>query len=185
VKIGQTFVDDATLVAQLQRGDLDALSALYLRHKDPLYTYCLRFGISDAACRDIVQDTFLRVHERVETLQDGMAFRPWILTIARHMIFNRERDQHLVFGEMPDVESEEEGPLGTVVRLDESGRIWSCIDALDPLSREMLQLRVEQELSYRDIAAMTGVTEEAVRTRLYRTRKALIEQLYRKEGKKP
>lgn len=182
MKVVSVTEDDETLVARLKEGDMKALSVLYVRHKDPLFTYCLRFGIGESESRDIVHDTFIRIHDRAVTLQNGMAFRPWILTIARHLILNKKRNDRLVFGEVPDAASPDEGPLGAVVRQDASHFLWACIDALDPASREILELRITQELSYREIAAMTGMTEEAVRTRLYRARKTITEHLHGKEG---
>jgi RNA polymerase sigma-70 factor, ECF subfamily len=182
VKTGLISADDATLVAQLKSGDMDALSALYLRHKDPVYTYCLRFGIGESESKDIVHDVFLRARERVTTLTDTTAFRPWLLSIARNIIFNKRRNEHLVFGDPPEIPSTDDDPLAAVVHRDSVDALRTCIDALDPLSREMLDLKIVQELSYREIATLTGVTEEAVRTRLYRARKAVTEHLHRKEG---
>ena len=182
MKTGHLSVDDTTLIARLKAGDMDAFSALYLRHKDPLYTYCLRFGLGKNDSQDIVHDTFLRARERATTLNDSSSFRSWLLSIARNIIFNRKRNDHLVFGESAEIASTEDDPLTLVVQQDGTNAIWSSIAALEPLSREMLELRIVQGLSYREIAALTGVTGETVRTRLYRARKTIMEHLHRKEG---
>jgi RNA polymerase sigma factor (sigma-70 family) len=157
---------------------MEALSILYERHKDALYTYCIHLGVSDNDARDAVQDVFLRIHGKVSLLADGLSFRPWVLSIARNMIYNGKRNSHLIFGEIPDVESPEDDPLALTVRLNDTAALWSCIDRLDPATREVILLRIEQDLSYREIASILGVTEESVRTRLYRARKSLIRDLH-------
>ena len=179
---GYSPADDAILVERLKSGDMAALSMLYERHKDALYSYCIHLGVRDSEAQDAVQETFVRIHEKVASLEDGLSFRPWVLSIARNLIFNGKRNNHLIFGEIPEVESSEDDPLALTVRRNDTAALWSCIDKLDPATREVILLRIEQDLSYKEIASIVGMTEESVRTRLYRARKSLIRDLHQHGG---
>jgi RNA polymerase sigma-70 factor, ECF subfamily len=179
VNHGHSPSDDAKLVDLVKNGDMDAFSDLYTLHKDAIRTYCMSFGLDESLANDVVHETFLRIHNGIGSLHDGKSFRPWAMSIARNLILNAKRNNRLVFGDPPDAESLDEDPLSKVIRNDASERLQACIEKLDPLSSLLLQLRIEQELPYREIAAIVDLTEEAVRTRLYRARKTVIDDFHR------
>ena len=170
-------LDDAALVELMKRGEKDAYSALYLRHRDAVYSYCLHFLRDSCTAQDVVHDTFVRVHEKLPKLDHGLAFRAWVLSIARNLIFNGRRDTHLAYGETPEPESSDRNPLEKIEHEQTLGAVWSSIQQLAPVLREVMELRVAQELSYKEIAEVTGTTEDVVRIRLYRARKALLLRL--------
>jgi len=172
-------IDDAALVELMKRGENDAFSALYLRHKDAVYSYCLHFLTDRSTAQDVVHDVFVRVHEKLPKLDNSLAFRAWVLSIARNLIFNGRRGAHLAYGETPEPESGDRNPLEKMEHEQSIGAVWSGIRQLAPVLREVMELRVTQELSYKEIGEVTGATEDVVRIRLYRARKALMLRLQR------
>jgi RNA polymerase sigma-70 factor, ECF subfamily len=185
VNDGNSPPENARLVDLAKSGNFNALHDLFALHKDAILRYCRGCGLDASEAHDVAHDVFLKIHDNVVSLDDAASFRPWVLSITRNLILNGRRNSHLVFGEPPDAESPDEDPLAKVIRQDTAEALWSCIEMLEPTSRALLLLRIEQELSYREIAALSGLTEEAVRTRLYRARKAVIDGFHRQGRKKP
>ncbi|MEM6995236.1 MAG: RNA polymerase sigma factor [Myxococcota bacterium] len=74
--------DDAVLVGRILRGDRAAFRALYLRHSRYVAGVIYRLMGDDADLEDIVQDTFVRAAERLDTLRSPAQVRPWLVTIA-------------------------------------------------------------------------------------------------------
>lgn len=74
--------DDAVLVGRILRGDRAAFRALYVRHSRYVAGVVYRLMGDDADLEDIVQDTFVRAAERLESLRAPAQVRPWLVTIA-------------------------------------------------------------------------------------------------------
>jgi RNA polymerase sigma-70 factor (ECF subfamily) len=176
-KVGQSPESDAALVERMKQGDRSAFSTLYLRHRDAVYTYCLHLQLDKTEAQDTVHETFLRIHDKLDVLIDGTAFRAWALSIARNLSFNGRRNMRLEYGRDEDPASPDGDPFESMVQEEISAAVRTSITKLNPLLREVLQLRLVQELSYKEIATVTGVTEDMVRIRLYRARKALVKLL--------
>jgi RNA polymerase sigma-70 factor, ECF subfamily len=158
----------------MKQGDRGAFSTLYLRHRDAMYTYCLHLQVGKTEAQDTVHEAFVRIHDKLDALTDGSAFRAWALSIARNLVFNGRRNMHVEYGRDEDPASPEGDPFESMVHEEMSTAVRASITKLNPLLREVFQLRLVQELSYKEIATVTGVTEDVVRIRLYRARKALI-----------
>src|SRR5579859_2950069 len=77
--------DDRALIARLQRRDPQALAELYDRHGRTAYSLVLRVVRDKAIAEDLVQETFLRVWNRVHSIDpEKGALGPWLLAIARN-----------------------------------------------------------------------------------------------------
>jgi RNA polymerase sigma-70 factor, ECF subfamily len=164
---------DPELIERIRRGDSRAFAEMYTRYRSPVYDYCLRLLRDRPQAEDAVQETFLRVHDGLDTLSDPAAFRVWLFRIARNLIFNSHR--HGEKGHYPvDDETPDDVDLeGELIADEEKRSIRSVIDALRPSYREILVLREYEGLSYAEIASIVGVSEDTVKVRLYRARKAL------------
>src|SRR5580658_7134455 len=78
-------------VAQLQRGDLDALGALLARYQNRLYRYLLRLVREPATAEDLFQQTWLRVAEKIGKYNTRRNFDAWLFTVARNLAFDHLR----------------------------------------------------------------------------------------------
>ena len=78
-------------VAQLQRGDLDALSALLGRYQNRLYRYLLRLVREPAEAEDLFQQTWVRVAEKIQQYDSKRNFEAWLFTVARNLAFDHLR----------------------------------------------------------------------------------------------
>ena len=78
-------------VAQLRRGDLDALSALVTRYQNRLYRYLLRIVRQPAEAEDLFQVTWIRVAEKIQRYDPNRNFEAWLFTLARNVAIDHLR----------------------------------------------------------------------------------------------
>jgi len=168
---------DEELVNQLRLGRTEAFDALYHRYKRAIYTFCLKLTGDRFLAEDATHDTFVRMLQNVASLDDASLFRTWLYAIARNRIYTvlrRERTD----GQL-DEESvwDEETPSSLLETKEEAAIVARCIEALKPEYKEVLLLREYEQLSYAEIAAITGDTESSVKSRLFHARRGLARRL--------
>jgi RNA polymerase sigma-70 factor (ECF subfamily) len=169
------MTSDLELATAFRDGDERAFAALFERFRRPLYVFALRMlGDADAA-RDLVQDVFVRVWERRGQLDRPESFRSWLFAVARNRclsLLRRDRG-HVALDEAPEeslaVAAAGDGPE----RDQDLALLRRALAGLKVEYREVLVLREYQELSYAEIAQITESTESAVKSRLFKARRAL------------
>jgi RNA polymerase sigma-70 factor, ECF subfamily len=166
---------DADLAAAFRDGDDSAYSTLYERHKRALYVFALKMlGERDAA-RDLVQDVFLRIYERRRQLEHPASFRSWLFTIGRNQCLSllRQHRSQTSLEEAPEEALARELPVDAREADEDARSVRRALARLKVEYREILVLREYEDLSYREIAEITGSTESAVKSKLFKARRAL------------
>jgi len=179
-----------------QRGDRSAFAELVRRHKTPLFNFVLRHTHSASAAEDVTQETFLRVVQRAAEFKHEARFTTWLYTIARNLSIDHARK--MKHRRHPSLDAQagpgnESRPLSEVVSdLRPEGEVdraaeWSAmrrsiVDAVEALpeeQREVFLLREIANLPFKEIADVTGIAENTVKSRmryaLERLRMALSE----------
>jgi RNA polymerase sigma-70 factor, ECF subfamily len=164
---------DHQLVEEIRSGSREAFAEIYARHKDSVYNYCVRLTKDPESAKDAMQEAFLRMHSGLSRLRNGTVLRVWLLSIARNFVLNSLRNKQLVDRLDHEPLSTDESPFEVVLRKEESQTVRFLIESLHPALREVIVLREYEGLSYRDIASVTGISEENVKVRIYRARKAI------------
>lgn len=170
---------DAELVRRWRAGDGRAATALVGRHAAALARFVAAAGERDAA-DEVVQDTFVRAFGAIDSFRGESAFRTWLFTIARRLVLDRRRSERRSRVAAPVSEGDavtQFDALDTMVAEESLARVRRAVDALSPKQREVFTLRVEQGLSYRDIAALVGSTEGAARVHYHNAMRAVKEFL--------
>lgn len=166
-------------VAQLRRGDLDALSTLLARYQNRLYRYLLRMVRNQAEAEDLFQVTWIRVAEKIHRYDSKRSFEPWLFALARNVAIDhirRIRPESLdepVAGDSGEtaamrLESRERPVLDGILERERTGRMAVALDQLPVIYRELLTLRFEEEMKLEEIAEVLGVPLSTVKTRLRR-----------------
>ncbi len=160
---------DEDLVAALRRGELDAFDRLYARYEQRLYGYVRRIVGDPATADDLFQDIFLTVLRDRSFDPARGRFAAWLFTVARNRCLadqrrDRTRDAlreqagvHLQPGPADDPER----------RLGDAARVHAAMAALPEPQRQLILLKQLGELSYREIAALLGVAEGTIKSRLH------------------
>jgi RNA polymerase sigma-70 factor (ECF subfamily) len=167
---------DADLAADLRAGDDHAFALLYERHKGDLFALAARMLGDAETARDLVQDVFLAIYQRRDQLERPESFRSWLFAIGRNACLSRLR-RPAGPASLEDV-SEEPVSAGTppdraLEAREECTMLRRALARLRPEFREVLILREYEGLPYREIAAVLGATESAVKSRLFQARRAL------------
>jgi RNA polymerase sigma-70 factor (ECF subfamily) len=151
---------------------------LFLPHLDAAYNlaYLLMRNSEDAA--DVVQEAYLKALRAYASFR-GQSGRPWLLAIVRNTAFtwlrtNRLRMDHAEFNEDVHTTSQKSlSPESAALGREREFKLEHCIDQLPSDFRETIILRELEDLSYSDIAVITGVPRGTVMSRLARARSRL------------
>jgi RNA polymerase sigma-70 factor (ECF subfamily) len=179
----QHDVTDEVLMMQFQGGDRAAFASLVRRHKVPIFNFVLRQVHSRTTAEDIVQDVFVRVVHRASTFKHEARFTTWIYSIARNLCIDHLRKmslrRHPSLDQAPQgdrdhlalVERVADGHPSTaadrsLTSTDIGERIVSAVEALPDDQREVFLLRQLANIPFKEIAEMTGVPENTVKSRM-------------------
>lgn len=134
---------------------------------------------------DLAQETWLRVLERGTQFDGRSRFEPWLFSIARNLAFDQFRKRRMLSLDA-DVTSEpgesipqeivatnHPSPFLAAARSEDATRLAAAMDLLEPIYREALLLRFQEELSLQEIAEVTGAPVTTISSRIYRGLAAL------------
>jgi RNA polymerase sigma-70 factor (ECF subfamily) len=169
-------------VAEALRGDQSAFARLVETYKTPVYNLCYRMLGNAAEAEDAAQETFLRVYTHLRSYNPAHKLSSWILAVASHYCVDRLRRRRLTWlslDEEPELEpvSEAVRPEEQMVESESSAEIHGWLQALPTDYRLVISLRYWEDMSYAEIAEVTGATESAVKSRLHRARSVLAQQV--------
>lgn len=180
-------VTDELLMIRYQRGDSEAFSWLVRRHNQRVYNFILRLVKSPSAAEEIAQETFLKIVKNSASFKHEARFSTWLYAIARNLCIDHQRkqklrrhsslDQPANQGQPADQGSRTLGetvadphPTSNVERSATKGRmaeaIAGAVEALPDDQKEVFLLRELGGLPFKDIAEVTGVGENTVKSRM-------------------
>lgn len=173
---------DEQLVRAYAQGDNDAFDTLLKRHQERIFNYILRIIKSEDIANDIFQETFVKA---ILTIKQGRytengKFPAWISRIAHNLIidyYRQEKSENLQSADLDDVDVLNrkelcEDTIEDVIISDQIREdVKYLIKELPHLQREVLKMRYYQNLSFKEIAEITGVS---INTALGRMRYAIL-----------
>lgn len=173
---------DEQLVSAYAAGDNAAFDTLLLRHKDRLFTYIYQMVRDSDLADDIFQETFVKVIMTVRQgrYQDMGKFSAWVTRIARNLVidsFRAEKSEATISTDNEEIdilnrrELSENTIEDAMIDLQIEDDIRSLVDCLPQVQKEVLMMRYYQDLSFKEIADITGVS---INTALGRMRYAIL-----------
>jgi len=180
---------DEELIAEFQRDNEAAFTLLVERYKNRLTNFTFRYVGDWDECNDVVQETFVRVFRSRHSYKPVAKFSTWLYTIATNLAKTRLRRRRIRrFVSLSSSHPDEPEPLFDIPdedaradRLLESSmkeeRIQKALASLSDKYREVIVLRDVQELSYEEIASISGLNIGTVKSRINRGRIQLQEML--------
>src|SRR5580698_4021038 len=159
-----------------QRAEDAALAALVDQYAGALYRVAFSVLRNPADAEDAVQEAFLRVLRHRDTLGEVRDHRVWLIRIVWNIVLDRKR-RAKTRPETDDVAdlarvlpSNGLSAEAMAAAAQHHAQVLACVEQLPPKEREVLQLSAFDELSSVEIAAVLGITESSVRSRLFRAR---------------
>lgn len=181
-------LEDNDLVARTLKGDVRSYEELVRRYERlvgrVLYSYARR----EISVEDLVQETFLRAYDRLETFNPEYRFKTWLLAIANNLGVDTLRRRREVIEFNPEVHAEyagspdSGGPETRMLETERSRGVQEAIKTLPETYSVPLILRYNEEMSYAEISEVLDLTVPAVKSRLFRARNMLADRLGSKEA---
>jgi len=181
---------DRALLERVAGGDQDAFAVLYRRYERPVFGVLLRMTGQRALAEEWLQEAFTRVWLGAGSHDPSRGeVKPWIYTIALNtarseLARKRHRTPHVSIDESGlDLPGEGAGEISG--RLDEAHRATVVAEALRELPdfmQEVVVLRCSRELTFAEIAEVTGAPEGTLKSRFHRAVAALRQVVRRREG---
>ena len=178
LSVRRETLDDNDLVARTLSGDVRSYEELVRRYErlvgHVLYPYARR----EISVEDLVQETFLRAYDRLETFNPDYRFKPWLLAIANNLGVDTLRRRRETIEFNPETHAATgRGPEAEAIEADLSRSVQDAVATLPETYGVPLILRYSDGLSYAEIAEVLDITIPAVKSRLFRARNMLAGRL--------
>jgi RNA polymerase sigma-70 factor (ECF subfamily) len=173
---------DTDLIKRWKAGDARAATKLVGRHSEALARFAASSGERDGI-EELVQDTFVRAFASLDAFRGESSLRTWLFTIERRLMLDRRRSERRARETVPVEDTDavsEYGALDSLIADEVQERVRKSLDALSPMQRDVFTLRVQQGLSYKEIAVVVGSTEGAARVH-YHNALQTVKELLRDE----
>ncbi len=172
---------DESLMLRYQQGDKSAFPVLVRRHQQALFNFAFRQVRMPQLAEDVVQETFVRVVQNAADFKHEARFTTWVYTITRNLCIDQLRKRALRKHPSLDQASGEEGDGPTLgeqtadprasVEREATGtelkeRIARAVDKLPDDQREVFLMREVSNLPFKEIAEITNVPENTVKSRM-------------------
>jgi RNA polymerase sigma-70 factor (ECF subfamily) len=161
----------------------ETIEELFAALESPLLSYALRYTGELALAEDVVQEAFMKLHVEFDQVQQPPR---WLYRTVRNLALNRRRHECRTVSLNAPGAGEESGadqadpasiPDEQIIRLEGIGLVRLGLEALDERSRELIRLKFNDELSYKEIAGRTGLTVGNVGFILHHALKTIAAEL--------
>ena len=178
LSVRRESLDDNELVARTLSGDVRSYEELVRRYERlvgrVLYSYARR----EISVEDLVQETFLRAYDRLETFNPDYRFKTWLLAIANNLGVDTLRRRREIVEFNPETHAGAGGgPEADALDAERSRSVQDAVATLPETYSVPLVLRYSEDLSYAEIAEILDITIPAVKSRLFRARNMMAERL--------
>ncbi len=175
---------DQDLISASVAGDREAFGVLVCRYQDRLFNSMARMLRCEMMAADVVQDAFLLAWRKLDSFAGRSAFYSWLFRIARNQAISKIRSSRPTVsldgmgdGSMPDFAGNSESPDGRMVREESLMQLEQAMACLSEPHRAILILREIEEMDYEQISGVLELPVGTVRSRLFRARMQLRDEM--------
>jgi len=162
----------------------ETIEELFAALESPLLSYGFRLAGQLSVAEDLVQEAFMRLHAQFEEVREP---RRWLYRTVHNLALNQKRDARKIVplqqpaenDANPDTDTADPQPLPDeqIIRLEGIGLVRLSLETLDERSRELIRLKFNEELSYKQIGARTGLKVGNVGYLLHHALKTIADEL--------
>jgi RNA polymerase sigma-70 factor, ECF subfamily len=179
--------EEHALIQSAKQGDRNAFAVLVERYWDRLYRWMYNLTHNRHAAEDLCQEAFMKALAGLPGFREGSNFRAWLFKIGYNGFINQARKVCRLRDTFPaQLPSLEEGPAEQAMTREMLQLLARAVARLPDEFKAAFLLRVEENLSFRQIALVLDTTEETARWRVFKARQKLMDVLAPKlEREKP
>ena len=185
---------ESKLIKQAKAGDSEAFAGIVELYIPKIFSLCVKLTGNREDAEDCVQETFIKVWTSLGEFRENSSLYTWIYRIAANTCndYLRKKSRHTVLSlegdgteldDAPLLHIKDERPLPDeqLENLESADRVRLLLLELPDIMREVIILRDLQQLSYREIAHLSGVSEGTVKSRLFRARQQVMKLMDKRE----
>ena len=171
------------LVARLKAGDAAAFEAIYEAYRPRLFSFLVRLSRRRDVAEDLLEEAWLRLVSRAETLADDARLGPWLFTVARNLYFSWRRSRALDPSRTTELDpawpasGRGDSPFEAAAHGELERRVEAALARLSSSDRELLLLVGVEGLTPMEVAGICGLPAVTVRARLHRARERLAVEM--------
>jgi len=168
----------------VQEVDSTELYNLMTQYGDDVWRYAYAITKNHEQSKDIAQEVFIKVHLKLSTFRGQSSFKTWLFSITRNIAINEMRSNYfrriLLFDQVKNTQTSQSAEVA-YIGSQAANDIREIIMCLSRKLREVLILDLEHDLTIQEMAALLGISEGTVKSRLSRARKE-VEKKWRELG---
>lgn len=175
--------DDELVHQNLDVDDDGAFEILYHRYEGPLLSFFYRRVGNWETAQDLVQETFIKVHQNLSTLRNPTSFSSWLFSIAHQLIAAhfRKDDRKLEIGSLegnPEaylVDLEHRSPIYRIIAKEQMEIVYALAQRLPISEQDVFELKLANpKMTLEEIAEKLEITVSATKVRLHRAKKKVV-----------
>jgi RNA polymerase sigma-70 factor (ECF subfamily) len=159
---------DADLVARYLAGDMAAFDEIMVRYERQIYRICYRFVENREDALDLAQDVFIKAFEHLGSFRRESSLKTWLYRIAVNHCINHVKKHSQEFVEV----SEYTGRVGATIQSqledrEEREHFRRLVKQLPPKQKAILEMRINEQLSYDEIARISGRSISTIKASVF------------------
>jgi RNA polymerase sigma-70 factor (ECF subfamily) len=174
--------EETALLLAAQAGDRPAFARLVELYWPRLFRWLYHLTHDRHLAEDLAQETFLKALANLNRFRAGTNFRAWLFRIGHNAFANVHRASRRRTTLPDDLPTRDQGPVERACSREMLVDLATAVERLPTDFKAALLLRVEEGLSFRQIAGVMDITEETARWRVFKARQKLLEMVEPEKG---
>ncbi|MFH6990929.1 RNA polymerase sigma factor [Flavobacterium sp. FlaQc-48] len=160
-------MDNRKFIVSLKKGNEASFKKAYLNYYDKLINIARRFNFTVLTPQDFVQETFIRLYNKRELLNEEVLFDKQLFTICKNIIINHLNRENKIIQLDPLAFEMEQEETETGIFEERREKLYTFINQLPEQQQKIFTLHKLENLSYKEIAAMTDLSEKTIANHIY------------------
>jgi RNA polymerase sigma-70 factor (ECF subfamily) len=159
---------DAELVERYLTGDTTAFDEIMVRYERQIYRICYRFVENREDAMDLAQDVFIKAFEHLATFRRESSLKTWLYRIAMNHCINHVKKHSQEFVEVTEYTGSSHSSAQTQLEdREQRDEFRRMVKLLPPKQKAILELRINDQLSYEEIAKMSGRSISTIKASVF------------------
>jgi RNA polymerase sigma-70 factor (ECF subfamily) len=159
---------DAILVDRYLTGDMAAFDELMIRYERQIYRVCYRFVDNREDAMDLAQEVFIKAFEHLTSFRRESSLKTWLYRIAMNHCINHVKKNAREFVEVTEVTGSVRSSIQSdLEERERRDQVRRMLKHLPPKQKAIVEMRINEELSYEEIAKMSGRSVSTIKASVF------------------